>query len=867
MPLSVGDKLGPYEILAPIGAGGMGEVYKARDTRLDRIVAIKTSKTEFSERFAREARAVAALNHPNICQLYDLGTLPQGGGYLVMEYIDGSPIAAVDSPRKLLDLAAQIADGVAAAHAAGFTHRDLKPDNVLVTGPQTPNPGRVKILDFGLAKHAASIPQSEATQTIAAVTNPGTVLGTVSYMSPEQARGEDVDARSDQFSFGLIVYELAAGKRAFVRPSAAETIAAIIRDDAEPLPPSVPAPLRWVVERCLAKDPAERYDSTRDLYRELKHARERLSEGSGTVPQAASAVGHPQWRVWVAAVLAALAIAAVSFGAARLLWHTPEPPSWTGTMLGGSEIALNPRMSPDGHLLAFEAMVDGLSQVAVMKPESGNWSILTRDRDHGPIGNHSWSADGTLIYYDRYTDAPQGIFSVPVLGGDERLVAENASSPEPLPDGSVLIVKLNVERKFQLHRFWPGSGRVQALPIQVSQNFLLSCVRADQDGKTAVAWGEPLGQTASAPGFYAIDLSAGSIRRLNSPGLNGAYGANFTVARDGKSILALVHSGALTRIVRFSASGAEVATPLLTLTSAAVWALDAGPGESLYVSLVDRPVDVVRFAPDGTRLERLSSFPQVPDLTTMTVLPDGRAVLPVRASSRVRLMAVQKGKDPAPLVNSAEETSAPLAACGPREIAFTIGPEPHETIAIAEPASGRMVRTIASGKGRVESLSCSPDGKTVYFAARGVIWSIPSSGPSAAGEARKIRSGDGVVADPSGRRLIVQVQESSQLHRFSVPLDGGPEREIPMDSSFSVAPIALSPDALHADGWLLTSLLLRDSWFNPPGVIDTVTGHITRIPSDNLSDYQSIGWTPDGQVMALKIGLRATLWKFQPVSR
>ena len=168
------------------------------------MVAIKTSKREFSERFEREARAVGTLNHPNICQLYDPGTLPDGGGYLVMEFVDGSPIAPVDSPRKLLDLAVQFADGLAAAHAAGFMHRDLKPDNVLVTGPQTPHPGCVKILDFGLAKLARSVPQSEATQTFAMVTSPGTVMGTVSYMSPEQARGEEVDACSDQFSFGLI---------------------------------------------------------------------------------------------------------------------------------------------------------------------------------------------------------------------------------------------------------------------------------------------------------------------------------------------------------------------------------------------------------------------------------------------------------------------------------------------------------------------------------------------------------------------------------------------------------------------------------------------------------------------------------------
>jgi serine/threonine protein kinase len=184
MSIAAGDKIGPYVLLSPLGAGGMGEVWRARDTRLERIVAIKFSQQQFSERFEREARAVAALNHPNICQLYDLGTLPEGGGYLVMEHIDGTPVAPVDSPRKLLDIAVQIADGMAAAHAAGFVHRDLKPDNILITGPQSPSPGRVKILDFGLAKRAA-ISQSDATQTMAAATNPGTVLGTVSYMSPE----------------------------------------------------------------------------------------------------------------------------------------------------------------------------------------------------------------------------------------------------------------------------------------------------------------------------------------------------------------------------------------------------------------------------------------------------------------------------------------------------------------------------------------------------------------------------------------------------------------------------------------------------------------------------------------------------------
>ena len=246
MSFAPGSTRGPYQILNAIGAGGMGEVYKARDTRLDRTVAIKFSKEAFSERFEREARTVAALNHPNVCQLYDVGP-----DYLVMELVDGTPIAPVDSTRKLLDIAVQIADGLAAAHSAGIIHRDLKPDNILIT-----REGRVKILDFGLAKLVtAGIPEGDATRAISQ-TEVGATLGTIAYMSPEQARGNpDLTAQSDQFAFGLVLHQLAAGKRAFPRGSAAETMTAIIREDADPLPPTVPAPLRWIVERLLAKDP------------------------------------------------------------------------------------------------------------------------------------------------------------------------------------------------------------------------------------------------------------------------------------------------------------------------------------------------------------------------------------------------------------------------------------------------------------------------------------------------------------------------------------------------------------------------------------------------------------------------------------
>src|SRR3954452_11860687 len=230
MEMKPGTRIGPYELLAPLGGGGMGEVWKAHDSRLNRTVAIKSSHPQFIARFESEARAIAALNHPNIATLYDIGP-----DYLVMEYVEGPPIRPTDDIRKLLDLAVQIADGLTAAHAAGIVHRDLKPDNILVT-----KNGRVKILDFGLAKQNAA--GAAATQAFT-VTQPGAVMGTVAYMSPEQARGQELDARSDQFSFGLIIYELATGKRAFERATAAETMTAIIREDAAPLPDQLPAPL------------------------------------------------------------------------------------------------------------------------------------------------------------------------------------------------------------------------------------------------------------------------------------------------------------------------------------------------------------------------------------------------------------------------------------------------------------------------------------------------------------------------------------------------------------------------------------------------------------------------------------------------
>src|SRR6202140_3298096 len=285
MALASGTKLGPYEIIAPLGCGGMGEVYRARDTHLGRCVAIKTRSAAFSadcdrlDRFEQEARSASALNHPNIVTIYELG---QDGSthYIAMELVEGKTLRELLASgflpmRKAIEIAAQVAEGLTKAHEAGIAHRDLKPENLMVS-----HDGFVKILDFGLAKITS--PSGEhSDMCTTSTTTPGLVLGTLGYMSPEQASGDRLDFRSDQFSFGLVLYEMVTGKRAFQRSTAAETLVAILREPPEPITRQnrdAPAPLCWAIERCLAKEPDKRYVSTRDLARELATIRDRFSE-------------------------------------------------------------------------------------------------------------------------------------------------------------------------------------------------------------------------------------------------------------------------------------------------------------------------------------------------------------------------------------------------------------------------------------------------------------------------------------------------------------------------------------------------------------------------------------------------------------
>ena len=359
MALTTGTRLGPYEITGTLGAGGMGEVYRARDTRLDRTVAIKVlpelfaSDSTFRARFDREARAISALNHPHICTLHDVGT--EGPtAYLVMEHVDGEPLAGPAPIERAVAIAIQICDALAAAHRTGIVHRDLKPSNILISKSSPPN---VKLLDFGLATRADAHASHAADATISALTGEHKIVGTPQYMAPEQIEGRDADTRTDIFALGCVLYELVTGKRAFRGESPSAVMSAIIATEPRPmreLVPITPATLEWIVTRCLAKNPDDRWQTVRDLRAALERI---LQEPAAPESQKARASAVP-WIVAALAVLVAIGVAAWSAatlrrapaGDARMFMSEFVAPT---TPTGPPALRLS--ISPDGRRLAYTA--------------------------------------------------------------------------------------------------------------------------------------------------------------------------------------------------------------------------------------------------------------------------------------------------------------------------------------------------------------------------------------------------------------------------------------------------------------------------------------------------------------------------------
>jgi serine/threonine protein kinase/Tol biopolymer transport system component len=424
--LSPGTRLGPYEIVAPLGAGGMGEVYRAKDSRLGREVAIKVLPASFSNdpdrlrRFEQEARAAGILNHPNITAVHDIGTV-DGAPYVVTELLEGETLRSrlaggPLAPRRAIEFAIQIAHGLSAAHEKGIVHRDLKPENLFVT-----KDGRVKILDFGLAK--LTQPEQAGPQTSlpteTAGTEPGVVLGTLGYMSPEQVRGRPADARSDIFSFGAILYEMLSGKRAFQGDSAADTMSAILREDPPDLSSTnrlIAPALDRIVRHCLEKNPEGRFHSAHDLAFDLDALSGSQVADTQAVPQA---TGRPKiTSVLVAvAVIGLLVAAALAVFASLRSRHEPganlvrfSVPVPAGTTYSPGEISRGVSISPDGTRLAIEALSRGRRHL-FLRPLDSDQTTELEGTDGASA--HFWSPDSRFIAF--YAD--RKLKKIPAAGG------------------------------------------------------------------------------------------------------------------------------------------------------------------------------------------------------------------------------------------------------------------------------------------------------------------------------------------------------------------------------------------------------------------------------------------------------------------
>jgi eukaryotic-like serine/threonine-protein kinase len=440
MSMPAGTRVGPYEIIAAIGAGGMGEVYRAHDPRLGRDVAIKVLPATFSadpdrlRRFEHEARAAATLNHPNILAVHDIGT-HNGAPYLVSELLEGGTLrgrleSGALPPRKAIDYSLQIAHGLAAAHDRGIVHRDLKPENVFLT-----TDGRVKILDFGLAKAFATSVADARTIAGSQGTEVGTVLGTVGYMAPEQVRALAVDHRADIFAFGCVLYEMLGGQRAFSAATPADTMSAILTSEPPDLDlgvAAIPAALLRIVRRCLEKAPAQRFHSADDL----AFAIDTVTSGASPSTLGASGIvrlAKSRARVWVAAAAGILSlVGAIGVGLFLLTARTPEDDTLsfgrTFALTREEGLELHPALSPDGSLVAYAAGPSDDMHIYVRQTAGGRAIDLTPST----AGSYPrWSPDGTRILFVSRT----GAYVVPALGGVARKVVDIAATAEWSPDG------------------------------------------------------------------------------------------------------------------------------------------------------------------------------------------------------------------------------------------------------------------------------------------------------------------------------------------------------------------------------------------------------------------------------------------------
>lgn len=799
MALSPGDRLGPYEIVSAIGAGGMGEVYKARDLRLDRIVAIKvlppekTGDAERKQRFLQEAKAASALNHPGIVTIYDIGS-ENGVDHIAMEFIDGKTLDQL-IPRngmrvgELLRYATQAADALAKAHQAGIVHRDLKPSNVMVSSD-----GLVKVLDFGLAKLTQATPkEGDATQTMKPLTGDGTVVGTTYYMSPEQAEAKPVDARSDIFSFGTMLYEMATGQRPFTGESQIAVLSSILRTD--PKSPGafrsdLPAELIRIVTRCLRKDPARRFQGMADLKVALEELREESDSGTLTAPSAPQPPRRSS-RLWLRGALSAVLIGAAAF----TVWRFPSRATPASEAVFRATPLTSypghqgfPSFSPDGNQVAF--MWDGPNgdNTDIYLKLVGPGTPLRLTTDPGADLYPQWSPDGRSIAFLRMSEKFDhfSVMVMPALGGSERRVGsfENQLINQLkllcwTPDSKAVVVSAS-----------EGAGKPNRL------------VLVPLDGR------EPRGLThpdanVSGDGSPAISSDGRNLAfaRLKGEGWSVAFVGSLSPQmelREEPRQLAI--NEPFITDVEWMPSGDEILFAARAAGSSALYRISTDQGAEARtlpgIGVAHYPAVSMR----GNRLAYTTgtqdaNFWSV-DLTAKTAVMDRalsssfRDVFPQYSpdGKRVAFYSNRTGRNQIWVANTdGSQATALSSMTGITTASPRWSPDGKQIAFDSNTGGAYHVYTMAADGGQPRMLTpgesffadWSHDGRWIYFSSsrsgQEQVWKVPASG----GEPVQVThaGGSGALESPDGKTLYFMRREGVG-GLWSMPVDGGDERQV-----------------------------------------------------------------------------------------
>jgi eukaryotic-like serine/threonine-protein kinase len=840
MPLPVGSKLGPYEILAKIGEGGMGEVYKARDTRLDRVVAIKvlppekTADPERKRRFIQEAKAASALNHPNIVTIHDIGS-ENGTDFIVMEFVSGKTLDRL-IPRNGMRLhdalvaVIPVADALAKAHANGIVHRDLKPGNIMISDEGTP-----KLLDFGLAKLVENVPAADMIETEemsgvgrnepkpnnAPLTEEGAILGTVAYMSPEQAEGKTIDARSDIFSFGSVFYEMLTGRKAFQGESRVATLAAILHHEPKPLSdvtdssnsPGIPRELERMITRCLRKDPSKRWQSIADLRTSLQEFKEDSDSGltrSAVHPTATAAAPTRSHKLaWGIAVVVVIAAVGIAFWAIRgtstpteeLLKAVPL------TSYPGNESA--PALSPDGTQVAFAWQGEKLEDYDIYVKRMGPGPPLRLTRNPADDVRPAWSPDGGMIAFLRDDGSGnQQVILIPALGGPERVFVEvhqaiaETSGISWSADGKWLAAGDRPEN---------APAGLWLYSLETGQRKRLTTVPSGEaldDGRPAIS---PDGKSVAfvrstgpnARDLFVVALTqdmdpAGPPKRLTMANQNAQTPA---WTGDGRQLLFPWGVPGASSIFRVSVDGASPPKLLKELSGEYVNAVTyAWHANRLVYEDNKREIDIYRAELNSgggeareikplivsSRLERHPAYS-----------PDGKKIAfsSLRSGVWQVWVADADGSNPVQLT-SFDRGESRVEGWSPdgQKIGFT-----------SDADGDFQAYTVAANGGRPEKLDSLGRGVTTWFWSRDGKWIIYRLGsndvrrvPVAGGPSTLLaRSTAGVylTQSPDGKLIYFAQSKAGVGAVWSVPTDGGEERKI-LDTDMYVS-LAVASNGLY----------------------------------------------------------------------